>query len=300
MDLRRSIENIYQIAPPNALNRLLGFRERVPVRNHSIGKNLYPVWDIGQGERAMVFLPSGMGNGEIFFPFLTELSADIRCVAISLPACKTMDEYAREIHQLLQELGVSKLILVGHAIGGILAQVYARLYPEQVEGLALCMSGAPCRGLSTACSEKWTRRRKVYLRYRIAPFNNMKQRMAFQAFYNMCPPELEDNLMFWRAYIAETYDYKVYKAQYLHLNFLAVPEIYTRLPFYPGDMQGWNGRVLLVEADGDQYYAEEEKAALRSLYPSAQIQRLGHAGQLALQADEREAVLLLRAFAKQV
>ena len=61
---QRSLDDIYQIAPPAAYNRLKGFRERVPPRSYEVEKNIYQVWDMGQGERAALFLPSGMGYGE--------------------------------------------------------------------------------------------------------------------------------------------------------------------------------------------------------------------------------------------
>lgn len=46
---------------------------------------------------------------------------------------------ARELHALLENRGVSPspLVLVGHSYGGLVAQVYASLYPEEIQGLVL-------------------------------------------------------------------------------------------------------------------------------------------------------------------
>ncbi|MDR3086075.1 MAG: alpha/beta hydrolase [Christensenellaceae bacterium] len=292
----RTFETIYQIAPEAAVKRLQGFRERVPARNIEIGKNIYPVWNIGEGERAAVFLPSGMGHGEVWFPYLTAIAPEIRVVALSLAVNKTIEGYCRDLHALFERLGLKKVVLIAQAIGGLIAQSYVRLYPNEVEGMALCMCGAPAQGLPKGIQQKWVERKKLASKLFFAPFKVMRQRMAYQTFHGMCPPELEDALSFWRAFIAETYEYAVYKKQYIALNCRAVPGIYARLPYAPGDLNGWKGKTLLLEAENDQYYPDEEKALLRALYPHAQLATLGKGGQLALLAEEREGSRILLDF----
>jgi pimeloyl-ACP methyl ester carboxylesterase len=54
------------------------------------------------------------------------------------PNPRTMLQEAVELHLLLQNGGVrSPVLLVGHSIGGLIARVYAREYPNEVAGLAL-------------------------------------------------------------------------------------------------------------------------------------------------------------------
>ena len=146
MSAARSFEQIYQIAPESAVKRLLAFRENHPSRTMEKEGLIYRVWDVGAGDRAAVFLPSGMAHGEIWFPFLNTLGADMRCIALSLPECTTMEQCCRQIHSLLHDdLGVRQLVLVGQAIGGLLAQVYLRMYPDEVLGQILVLTGAPCK-----------------------------------------------------------------------------------------------------------------------------------------------------------
>ncbi len=293
---QRSLDTIYQIAPPAAYKRLQGFREAVPPRTYDVGKDMYRVWEIGSGSRAALFLPSGMGHGEIWFPYLTELSSSIRVIAISYPAKKTFEAYCQQIHELLRRLEVEKVILVGHAIGGLLAQTYVRLYPDEVEGMVLCMTGAPAKGLNTEDRNKWYERRKMFKNYLLSPFDPLRARMAYRTYYNMCTPELEEELLFWRAFIAETYEYHIFKKQHMYLNLRAVPDLYRRLPFDQEDLKDWPGRVMILQAEKDQYYSENEKQRLRDLYPNAQVEELVAAGQMALLADERHAIGLMRDF----
>ena len=295
--MARSFEDIYQIAPPAAVKRLLAFREAHPCRTHEKEGMLYRVWDLGQGEDAVLFLPSGMANGEVYFPYLLEMSRRRRCVAVSLPACRHMADYARQIHGIVTEdLGIRRVTIVGSAIGGLLAQVYARAYPQETQALILCTTGAPCKELPDEDCVRWTSRKGLVLRYSIAPFEVLRGQMGYQTFHQMCPEELQDSQTFWRAFISETYEHYVYKKLYIDLNCRALPELYEKKPFFIGDMATWRGRTLILESEGDQYYGVRERSMLRALYPGAKVRDIGPHGQFALMADETSLCKIMENF----
>jgi pimeloyl-ACP methyl ester carboxylesterase len=51
---------------------------------------------------------------------------------------------ARELHELLQAGGMTTpFVLAGHSLGGPVARVFTRLYPDEVVGLALVDSSHP-------------------------------------------------------------------------------------------------------------------------------------------------------------
>jgi len=49
----------------------------------------------------------------------------------------TMDDFASDIAGLMDQLGIKKAAIAGHSMGGYVALVFARLYPERIHGLAL-------------------------------------------------------------------------------------------------------------------------------------------------------------------
>jgi len=49
----------------------------------------------------------------------------------------TMNDYASDIAGLLDQLGVQKIAIAGHSMGGYVALTFARLYPERVNALGL-------------------------------------------------------------------------------------------------------------------------------------------------------------------
>ncbi len=60
------------------------------------------------------------------------------------PGWPTAEGMAGELHSLLDAAGVARpLVLAGHSLGGLVAQVYARLYRDEIAGLALIDSSHP-------------------------------------------------------------------------------------------------------------------------------------------------------------
>ena len=52
----------------------------------------------------------------------------------------TMNDFASDLAGLLDQLGIQKVAVAGHSMGGYVALAFARLYPERVRGFALVSS----------------------------------------------------------------------------------------------------------------------------------------------------------------
>jgi pimeloyl-ACP methyl ester carboxylesterase len=91
----------------------------------------------------------GAGNTGLVWHYQTEYFA--ASDAISLPGhpqgkpCTSVDDYAEWLHRYVQDRGYSQPVLVGHSMGGAVAQMYALNYPQDVKGLILIGTGARLR-----------------------------------------------------------------------------------------------------------------------------------------------------------
>lgn len=97
----------------------------------------------GSGEETIVLLP-GLGTaspGRDFQPLTDELAKDHRVVVVEpfgtglsdgTDVPRTAENITTEIHEALQQLGVTKYALMAHSIGGIYALTYSATYPEEV------------------------------------------------------------------------------------------------------------------------------------------------------------------------
>lgn len=299
MSESRSFDMIYSYAEKADVGRLRAFRERARARHFEHGGLIYPYWTLGEpGPDAVVFLPGGVGHGEIWFPFMLDLSDKFFCVAVSIPEVTDMAAYQAGVTALLLSLGIRRATLVGHSTGGMAAAMIARNPgPLGVSALALCLTGLPTKDMSKADRQKWTARARMNLRMRIAPFNPVKLSMARQAFARFCPDEYAERLSFWEGYLEETYVQHVYKKQYIAINTRLVPYFYRDYSFGASDFPA-GLPAAIFESSADQMFSSAEHASLRALFPRASVVELGAAGQFSLYANERTAIEGVRRLAE--
>jgi len=85
------------------------------------------------------------GNDESFTPQLIELSDHCRVIAWNMPGygqSVPMDKLSfsalsETLNRALKELAIDQPILIGHSIGGMIAQEYVHQFPEQAKALIL-------------------------------------------------------------------------------------------------------------------------------------------------------------------
>lgn len=91
----------------------------------------------------------GAGNTGLVWYYQSEYFADSD--PISLPGhpqgkpCTSIDDYADWLHKYVLDKGYSQPVLVGHSMGGAIAQVYALNCPTEVKGIILVGTGARLR-----------------------------------------------------------------------------------------------------------------------------------------------------------
>lgn len=96
---------------------------------------------IGRG-RPLVFVHGWIGSWRYWVPAMEELSAGHRTYALDLwgfgdsdklSAYYDVDAYVELLAEFLEQLGVGPAPIVGHALGGLVALLYAAQFPEQVD-----------------------------------------------------------------------------------------------------------------------------------------------------------------------
>jgi len=92
----------------------------------------------------------GSGNTGVVWEHQTDHFVDAE--APNLPghlsegeACSSVEDYAKWLHDYVQERGYEQPILAGHSLGGAIVLHYALEYPQEVGGLILIGTGAKLR-----------------------------------------------------------------------------------------------------------------------------------------------------------
>lgn len=102
----------------------------------------------GKG-KTVVFIHGFMENGKIWTPFVPIWSATHQVVIIDLTghgrspqtnSINTMENFADEVIQVLQNLQIEQATFIGHSMGGYVALAITDIYPHYVEKLVLVNS----------------------------------------------------------------------------------------------------------------------------------------------------------------
>jgi pimeloyl-ACP methyl ester carboxylesterase len=110
---------------------------------------------VGDGWRDIILVHGWSVSGAVYDNLVTELQADGYRLLIpdlrgtgdsSKPATGyTIDKYARDVLAVARDARAGRFVLVGHSMGGAIAQKVAAMRPGRIEGLVL-MSPVPASG----------------------------------------------------------------------------------------------------------------------------------------------------------
>lgn len=116
----------------------------------------------GSGEKAIIFIHGNFASWRWWAPQFSSLPAGYSAYAPDLRGCgdsehpKTgydIDTLIDDLSQLVTEIGVAKFHLVGHSLGGALAQEFCYRFPEKIISLTL-VAPAPASGLAKLKDKK--------------------------------------------------------------------------------------------------------------------------------------------------
>ncbi|WP_375383747.1 alpha/beta fold hydrolase [uncultured Microbacterium sp.] len=126
------------VATKSDLAAIAPYGELVPVDDKQMN-----VLDSGGGAQTIVLLP-GLGTAAPaldFQPLIAELDGTYRVIAVEpfgtglsdqTDTPRTPANIAREVHEVLQYLGVDRYVLMGHSISGIYALEYSKTYANEL------------------------------------------------------------------------------------------------------------------------------------------------------------------------
>jgi len=108
---------------------------------------------VRQGRGPAIVLLHGLGGfGESWRKTIDVLARSADVLALDLPGCGLsakprarydLDFFTRVLHGFLDAVGVGRMSLVGHSLGGAVAVTYALTHPARVERLALVSAVVP-------------------------------------------------------------------------------------------------------------------------------------------------------------
>jgi pimeloyl-ACP methyl ester carboxylesterase len=242
--------------------------------------------DAGEGGTApLLMLPGAMGMVDAGGAVLARLAEGRRVLGLAYPRVETMTALCDGIAALLDELGVERADVLGSSLGGYVAQCLVRRHPGRVRHLVLSHTytlrpadagrlrfGVALFGRVPA----WLYRALLRARLRRALAPLRERRPADYARW------MDDGSLFANLTPDAVSGYNRWMIESLDL-----------FRFAPGDLDGHDGRVLIVEAEDDPIIHPRARAALRALYPAATVRTFhgtGHATSLVAPVEYADAI----------
>jgi pimeloyl-ACP methyl ester carboxylesterase len=122
-----------------------------------------PVWTHAGGPTAIVFLHYWGGSRRTFAPVIAGLSS--RCTVVvydqrgwgaarDLPGPYGIDQLADDVIDVVRELRIGRYVLVGHSMGGKVAQLAASRNPEGLAGVVLIAPAPPRPTVDAAAAQR--------------------------------------------------------------------------------------------------------------------------------------------------
>ncbi len=99
----------------------------------------------GEGN-PVVFLHGYLENLKMWKDFAEELSHDYKIILIDLPGhgrsksfgkVHTMELMAQKVNEVLEQLQIDKVVMIGHSMGGYVTLAFVELFPEKVKTFVL-------------------------------------------------------------------------------------------------------------------------------------------------------------------
>ena len=113
------------------------------------GSTALHIADSGVGEKCVVLLHGYLESMYVWDDFTSLLTSSVRVITVDIPGhgisevkgeVHTMEMVADVLHEMLNSLGIEKVTMVGHSMGGYVSLAFCARYPEQLEGLVLLSS----------------------------------------------------------------------------------------------------------------------------------------------------------------
>ncbi len=288
----RTFDEIYRNAPREQKERLLGFRATHPKKHLTVSGLEWEYIVGGQGPEALVVCVGGARTSDPAFRLIFALEEEYRVIALNYPCADRMGQLVEGIRAILEAESVENAHIWGTSLGGMLAQCFARKYPELVKKMIV--------GDTLIPNEAWAEKeRKQGRLLRFVPLRPIvpwvRSRMNKVITSDIAD---ENERAFWKAFIEEWLTQE-YSKEWLLASNKCMIDFCTNYRFRPEDLADQVGRILIVDSDTDRTIGAQQMEKLKATYPHAQTYTFHDAGHVPVITHEKEYISLIRDFLKQ-
>jgi maspardin len=248
----------------------------------------------GRGEQTLLLFHGAVGGAETMRWLAESFADEYRTIAPTVADVCTLAEVCDAASAILDREHVARAVVFGGSFGGLVAQAFRKRRPRQAEHLVLLSTALPDRAAAA-------REEKSLRLLRLLPFRLSRALLKQEMSRNLgapAPPEVAERVAEFRRRLEAYFERDLTKATLL--SRVALSADFNRNEEYrPEDLDGWPGRVLIVESDDDPVVSADDRRRLRLAYPRALTCTFAGAGHLIPLLRLEELVGVVKAFLKE-
>jgi len=287
------MDKYYRRVPAEKLEQLKRFRQDHQLKQVEVNGITWEYLSAGDPAwQAMLVLPGALGTAASAWRLISLLEQErFHLVCPSYPArLDTMSALADGVVGLMRIKGIATTFVVGGAYGSMLAQVLTRRHPEIVTRLVLTHAYPPVAGRMKGLN--------TTLRlFRVAPMFLVRRILRLQMTGSL-PANPSAELLVVAAQIHETIDTRLTRQEALHIFWRMAD--FDRQVFKRADLEGWQGKTLILFEEDDPTTPEKLREELLADYPGARVQVLSGGNKSKAMLELGEYVEVLKEFLRQV
>lgn len=257
--------------PPSALDaRLAAFRAGHRYRTLDVDGVRWRYLAGGSGERTVLLPSGGTRVPDMYFLLIDALERDFRVLAPAYPAGAGIAGLADGLAAILDAEGVRQADVLGSSFGGFVAQMFARRHPGRVRRLVLANTGSPSAAPLPLLP--------FLIRFLAVLPENAVRTLTGWNWRRWFAPDAQGDAGFWDRLLSDILS-RLGKNDLL--SALREMDEFAHLPD-PGPEAGSRvarpGPVLIIESEEDKAFSPRARAALRALFPAAEVRVFAGAG----------------------
>jgi pimeloyl-ACP methyl ester carboxylesterase len=242
----------------------------------------------GQGNYTLVFLPGIIGKKGIYFKYLESLSEHYKVIALDYPIVESLEELVEGVHKVIQYETIDKVILFGQDFGGIVAQLMAKQYPEEVDALVLMNS-------STSSDQVPKKNIKGNVKT-LKRFVDMTKGFSYNGFKKKLVKRIGQGIMNsgvkhpeeWASFYQDMVE-GTSRGEMVSIHYCAMM-YWKEHSFTKEDFEAFNGSVLIIESEVDKFHKLDEIKALKTLFENHSVLEIKGSRNMALERNRHEII----------
>jgi pimeloyl-ACP methyl ester carboxylesterase len=283
------MDKYYRKVPPEMREKFLQFRQEHPLTQCEMDGITWEYIHTGDPSgQPLLLLPGGLSMAESAWRMISGLDhRKYNLICPSYPSqISTMTALADGIAKILSYEGIQSTYLLGGAYGSMLAQVFIHRHADMVSRLVLTHAYPPLPSRVKTVDP-------TLRLFRWVPLFMVKNMLRTQMTGRL-PPDPPAELLLIAAQIRETLDARLTRQAAISTYLRMVD--FDKQNFTYTDLDGWQGKTLLILAEDDPTTTEDLRNTMLALYPGASLHLLKGSIQAAALLETVEYIRVMEAF----